>query len=117
LDVLGDWVAVVTICSDDLFVFFASDSGRIARRPLLSTFAALAGFLASLDLIEVGICIWSAPPRFGWLIDARMRVGFQLRYGTLVPYLGATLSLPLTHFTRDERRYLRSRFRPDRHRL
>src|SRR3977135_3851805 len=72
LDVLGDWVAIVTICSDDLFVFFARESGRIARRPLFSTLAARAGFLAPLGLIEVGNCIWSAPPLFGWLIDLRM---------------------------------------------
>src|ERR1700704_3579481 len=113
LDVFGDWVAVV-IWSGYLFVFFARESGRRALRPLPSPFAALAGFLASLDLIEVGNCIWSAPPSFGWLIEARMRVGFQLRYGTLVPCLGSTLSLPLTHFAHDERGYLRPRVRPAR---
>jgi hypothetical protein len=64
LGVFGDWVAVV-MWSGDLFVFFARESGRMARRPLPSPIAALAGFLASLDLIEIGNCIWSAPPRFG----------------------------------------------------
>jgi hypothetical protein len=33
LDVFDDWVAIVTIWSDDLFVFFARESGRMARRP------------------------------------------------------------------------------------
>jgi hypothetical protein len=116
LDVLVDWVDMVMVGSNDLFVFFARESGRRNRGPLRCAFAALGGFLASFDLIEVGNCIWSAPPRVGWLIDPRMRVSFQLRYGTLVPWLSSMLSLPLTHFAHDERAYLRPKFRPARHR-
>src|SRR5436190_20763909 len=65
LDVLGDWVDIVMVSSDDLFVFFARESCRMVRRRWPRAFAGLTGFLRSIDLVRVGVCIWPIPLRFG----------------------------------------------------
>ena len=69
--------------SDDLLVFLARESGRMARRPRPRPFAELTGFLTSADLIRVGVCIWFIPLRVSWWIDRRMYVDLQAFYKTL----------------------------------
>jgi hypothetical protein len=67
LDVFGDCVDMVFVWSDDLLLFFAPEGGRMARRPRPRALPALTGFLRS----SFGICTWSIPPRFGWLLNPR----------------------------------------------
>src|SRR5204862_8106481 len=60
LDVLGDWVDIVMVSSDDLFVFFARESCRMTRR-----LTSCIRWADRIDLVRIGVCIWPIPIRFG----------------------------------------------------